>query len=85
MNSISRIVGTSSRGLPGSGRCRRLHRSDVHLLLTRRRLHGTGIFDVRTYGAVGDGKTVDTPAINKAIDAAAAAGGARWFSPREHG
>jgi polygalacturonase len=34
-----------------------------------------GIFDVRTYGAVGDGKAVDTPAINKAIEAAAAAGG----------
>jgi polygalacturonase len=34
-----------------------------------------GIFDVRKYGAVGDGKTIDTPAINRAIEAAAAAGG----------
>jgi polygalacturonase len=33
------------------------------------------IFDVRTYGAVGDGKAVDSPAINKAIEAAAAVGG----------
>ena len=33
------------------------------------------IYDVRAYGAVGDGKTIDTAAINKAIDAANAAGG----------
>lgn len=32
-------------------------------------------YDVRAFGAKGDGKTVDTDAINKAIDAAAAAGG----------
>ena len=30
------------------------------------------LFDVRTFGATGDGKTVDSPAINKAIEAAAA-------------
>jgi polygalacturonase len=34
-----------------------------------------GLFDIRNYGAVGDGKVVDSPAINKAIEAAAAAGG----------
>src|SRR5581483_9128234 len=36
---------------------------------------GTGSFDVRTFRATGDGKTLDTAAINRAIDAAAAAGG----------
>ena len=34
-----------------------------------------GIFDVRKFGAAGDGKTLDTPAVNRAIDAASAAGG----------
>jgi len=33
------------------------------------------VFDVRAYGAAGDGKALDTPAVNKAIEAAAAAGG----------
>ena len=32
-------------------------------------------FDVRSFGAVGNGSAIDSPAINKAIDAAAAAGG----------
>src|SRR5215216_607224 len=33
------------------------------------------VYSVRAYGARGDGKTVDTPAVNRAIEAAAAAGG----------
>jgi polygalacturonase len=33
------------------------------------------LYDVRSFGAKGDGTTVDTPAINKGIEAVAAAGG----------
>lgn len=39
------------------------------------------IFNVRTFGATGDGKTVDSPAINKAIEAVAAAGGGTLMFP----
>jgi polygalacturonase len=35
----------------------------------------TAFYDVRALGAMGDGKTIDTPAINRAIDEAASAGG----------
>jgi polygalacturonase len=38
-------------------------------------------FNVRAFGAVGDGKALDSPAINKAIDAAAAAGGGTVLVP----
>ena len=38
-------------------------------------------FDVKKYGAVGDGKTLDTAAINKAIEAAAVTGGGTVYFP----
>ncbi|MEO5714882.1 MAG: glycoside hydrolase family 28 protein [Luteolibacter sp.] len=38
-------------------------------------------YSVRDYGAAGDGKTLDSPAINKAIQAAAAAGGGTVLVP----
>ena len=38
-------------------------------------------FDIRRYGAVGDGKTIETTAINRAIEAAAAAGGGTVVFP----
>jgi len=38
-------------------------------------------FDVRSYGSVGSGKVLDTPAINAAIEAAAAAGGGTVIFP----
>jgi polygalacturonase len=43
---------------------------------------GLGVFfNVRNYGAAGDGKTIDTPAINRAVEAAAAAGGGMVLFP----
>ena len=46
-----------------------------------RPLAAEAVFNVRAYGAAGDGKTVDTPAINNAIDAVAAAGGGTLVFP----
>src|SRR5208282_4470698 len=39
------------------------------------------VFNVRQYGATGDGKTLDTDAVNRAIAAAAAAGGGTVLFP----
>lgn len=38
-------------------------------------------FDVRAFGAIGDGAAIDSPAINRAIEAAAAAGGGTVLLP----
>ena len=39
------------------------------------------VFDVRTFGATGDGKTTDSPAINRAIEAAASRSGGTVYFP----
>src|SRR5947209_8732045 len=39
------------------------------------------VYNVRHHGAAGDGKTLDSTAINKAIDACAAAGGGEVLVP----
>jgi polygalacturonase len=35
----------------------------------------SSVYDVKLFGAKGDGTTIDTPAINRAIEAASTAGG----------
>src|SRR4051812_31899034 len=40
-----------------------------------------GVYNIRAFGARGDGHKIDTPAINKAIEAAAAAGGGTVLFP----
>ena len=46
--------------------------------------HGSGVFDVRAFGAKGDGTAIDTPAINRAIEAASAAGGTVRFAAGQY-
>ncbi len=39
------------------------------------------LYNIKDYGAAGDGKTIDSPAINRAIEEAAAAGGGTIYIP----
>src|SRR3712207_4581048 len=39
------------------------------------RADADGVYNVRAFGAKGDGRALDSPAVNRAIDAAHAAGG----------
>ena len=43
--------------------------------------HDKTVFNVRSFGAVGDGTNLDSPAINQAILAASEAGGGTVFVP----
>jgi polygalacturonase len=48
---------------------------------TQDRPQTDGWFNVKTFGAVGDGKTIDTSAVNKTIEVAAATGGGTVHIP----
>ncbi|MHC4750639.1 MAG: glycosyl hydrolase family 28 protein [Planctomycetota bacterium] len=56
-------------------------RDDVLSRLTAPVMASVGTFNVRHYGAAGDGSANDAPAINNAIDACNAAGGGTVFVP----
>ena len=44
-------------------------------------MYANGVYDVRDYGAKGDGRTLDHLAINRAIDACVAGGGGQVRVP----
>lgn len=52
----------------------------IFILLTSLSVHAK-IYNVKDYGATGDGKTIDSPAINKAIEEAARNGGGTVYIP----
>ncbi|NQU22686.1 MAG: right-handed parallel beta-helix repeat-containing protein, partial [Candidatus Nealsonbacteria bacterium] len=56
-------------------------RDDVLSRLTASSLAAVGTYNVRHFGAIGDGTANDAPAINKAIDACNKAGGGTVFVP----
>src|SRR6476660_4117727 len=54
----------------------------VSLASAQTESHATqAMYSLRDFGVTGDGKTIDTPAINKAIEAVAAKGGGTLVFP----
>ncbi|MCX6333291.1 MAG: glycosyl hydrolase family 28-related protein, partial [Bacteroidia bacterium] len=49
--------------------------------LAKKTTASTSVFNVRAYGAKGDGVQLDSPSVNKAIEAASKAGGGTVFFP----
>jgi polygalacturonase len=55
--------------------------SGFYIVLNAQAKEINTVFNVRSYGAIGDGKNLDSPAINKTIDAAVKAGGGTVWLP----
>ena len=53
----------------------------LFLLLCCGAVSATGVYNVRDFGAKGDGQTLDSPAINAAIEAAVRDGGGQVLLP----
>src|ERR1700743_2226295 len=74
-------IGRRTMLLSGLGLVAAGHARWAAMAATRAIAAAQDFYDVRNYGAVGDGKALDTAAVNRAIDAAAAAGGGTVLVP----
>src|SRR4051812_11270836 len=61
--------------------CLGLGCSDVHHEARSGRTVNGSVYDVRRFGAIGDSTALDTPAINRAVNAAFSAGGGTVYVP----
>jgi polygalacturonase len=68
------VIGFISILWPGLNPSRVTHATTV-VLPVQNAANSSIVFDVKSFGAKGDGKALDTPAINRAINAAAVTGG----------
>jgi polygalacturonase len=65
-----------------SGVCLQLSSAEIHAQVAGRSLlRAENVYNVRTFGAKGDGKALDSSAINRAIESAAAKGGGTVYVP----
>src|ERR1700680_898731 len=66
---------TAGPGIVGAGIVTTALRGSAAETKSSPRNSNSGIFDARLFGAIGDGTTIDSPAINRAIEMAASSGG----------
>ena len=74
-------AGLAAVALPTHGMANRGMTTDARKAVAEVAAGEENTFNIRRFGAVGDGKAIDSKAINAAIDAASAAGGGTVFFP----
>src|SRR5881227_2318246 len=60
---------------PKAARVRAVSHAAKAVSVSDSQADAAGVFNVRAFGAKGDGHTLDSPAVNRAVEAASAAGG----------
>jgi polygalacturonase len=75
------LLSMASQGAIFAGLPKLAHAAATSTERHQEALAGIGILNVRSFGATGDGQTIDSGAINRAIEAAAEAGGGTVYFP----
>jgi len=74
-------ITSAQNSSPGAAATAPVPAQKIAPVLTPKLPPGTMVYNIRDFGATGDGVTVDSDAVNRAIDAAAANGGGTVYFP----